>query len=282
MKIVIVGGQSSLGRALKPILAEFGEVITAGRNNCDIYLDLKDPLEKINLPNDSDVIIHTAALFGGKTAKENLETEEVNVLGTIKICQAAIRAKAKHFILISSIFACLKDDSPFYNIYALSKKQAEEIARYCFSTSSTALAILRPSQIYGNEDYFRKNQPFFYTLVDQAEKGEDITLYGSHDARRNFININDLTTIISRVVQNKIVGTYSCQYPTDVTYSEIAKAAIAAFMSKSNLRFLKDKPDISDNIFNKDDSLFNKIGFYPQVTIKEGMRKIALYRKGRS
>ena len=56
--------------------------------------------------------------------------------------------------------------------------------------------------------------------------------------------------------------------PADVTFSEIAKAAIAAFNSKSSVYFLKDKADISNNIFEKDDLLYQKIGFYPQVTIE--------------
>ncbi|PIS42574.1 MAG: hypothetical protein COT24_02790 [Candidatus Kerfeldbacteria bacterium CG08_land_8_20_14_0_20_40_16] len=281
MKILISGGTSSLGRALKPVLSDFSEVITAGRKDCDITLDLTDPIDKTSLPPNVDVIVHTAANFGGKSDEEILATENINVLGTLKLCQAAARTKTKHFVLISTMFSCLKENSPFYNVYALSKKQAEEIARYYLSTSSIALAVLRPSQIYGNEDRFKEHQPFFYSIIDQVEKDKDIMFYGSHDARRNFIHIDDLTTIISKVVQKKTEGTYSCQHPTDVTYSEIAKAAITAYQSKSSIRFLKDKPDIPDNIFDKDDSLYKKINFYPQITIGEGMRKIALYRKVR-
>ena len=40
MKTLIIGGTSSLGCALKPVFSKFGEVITAGRKNCDITMDL--------------------------------------------------------------------------------------------------------------------------------------------------------------------------------------------------------------------------------------------------
>lgn len=278
MKTLIVGGTSSLGSALKPVLSEFCEVITAGRKNCDIALNLSDPIEKIHLPKDLDVVIHTAAQFGGKTDEEFLHAEEINVLGTLKLCQAAVQAKAKHFVLISSMFSRLDENSEHYNIYALSKKHSEEIAYFYCSAHSLPLTILRPSQIYGSEDHFRRHQPFIYAIADKVEKGENIAIYGSHDALRNYIHIDDLTKIISKAAQNKVEGIYSCMYPTDVTFSEIAKAAIAAFNSKSSVYFLKDKADISDNIFEKDDLLYQKIGFYPQVTIEEGMRKIARYR----
>ena len=281
MKILIVGGRSSLGRALKPVLLRIGDVITVGRKDCDINFDLNDSIEKIKLPDNIDVVINTAAHFGGKTAEEVLEAENVNVLGTLKLCQAAVLAKAKQYILISSMSSCVNKNSEYYGIYSLSKKHSEEIAQYYCSTHSLPLTILRPSQIYGNEDYFRKHQPFLYTIIDRAEKGENITIYGSRDALRNYIYIDDLTNIILKVVQKKIKGTYSCTYPTNLTYSQIAKAAISAFGSKGRILFLKDKPDIPDNIFKNDNSLYKKIDFYPQITIKEGMLKIALFRRNR-
>jgi nucleoside-diphosphate-sugar epimerase len=279
MKILLVGGTSSLGRALKPVFSEFSEVITAGRKNCDINLDLNDPIEKISLPNNMDAVIHTAAHFGGKTAKEILEAESVNVLGTLKVCQAAVQAKTNLFILISSIFSCLNRNSAHYSIYALSKKHSEELAEFYCSTHSMPLTILRPSQLYGNEENFRVHQPFFYTIIDKAEKGEDITLYGSNDALRNYMYIDDMVNIIVKVVQNKVEGTYSCVHPTDISYSHIAKAAFSAFNRTGKVSFLKERTDIPDNIFEKDDSLYKKIGFYPQVSIEEGMRRIALFRR---
>ncbi len=264
---------------MKPVCSEFSEVITAGRKDCDITLDLNDPIENISLPNDIDVVIHTAAHFGGKTEDEILEAENVNVLGTLKLCQAVVQTNAKMFVLISSIFSCLKNNSEYYGIYALSKRHSEELAQFYCSTHSLPLAILRPSQIYGNGDSFRRHQPFFYTIVDKAEKGEDITIYGSNDALRNYIHIDDLTNIIARVVQNKVEGIYPCTHTTDVTYSQVAKAAFLAFNSKANVHFLKAKADIPDNIFETDASLYEKIGFYPQISIEEGIKQIAQYRQ---
>lgn len=104
MKILIVGGTSSVGKALKPVLSQFSEVITAGRSDCDIILDLSGSTESMTLPDNLDIIIHTAANFGGKTDKEIFDAENVNVLGTLKLCQAAARAKAKFFIFVSGYF----------------------------------------------------------------------------------------------------------------------------------------------------------------------------------
>ena len=91
MKVVLVGGTSSISVALKQKLSEFCEVITAGRTNCDLKIDLSDSLENIVFPSDIDVVIHTAAHFGGKSASEIIEAENINVLGTLKLCEAAVK-----------------------------------------------------------------------------------------------------------------------------------------------------------------------------------------------
>ena len=73
----------------------------------------------------------------------------------------------------------------------------------------------------------------------------------------------------------RIVGTYSCQHPSNVTYSQIAKAAFEAFGTRGNVSFLLDKPDIPDNVFAADDALYEAIGFRPSTTIEDGLRRIA-------
>ncbi len=276
MKVLIVGGSSSVGKAVKPVLSEFSDVITAGRTNCDLVLDLNHQIDDLVLPDKIDTVIHAAAHFGGKTNKEMVDAEEVNALGTLKLCQAAVKAKAKHFILISSIFSSTENRQP--SIYSLSKRHAEELAEFYCSSNLLPLTIIRPSQLYGDEDSFRRHQPFFYSIVDKAENGEDVVFYGSNDAKRNFLHIDDLTQVMRRVVKNVTEGIYACTNISDITYSQIAEAAFSAFNRKGNIEFLKNKDDIPDNVFVKDSLLFEKIGYYPQITIEEGMKRLAKKR----
>lgn len=279
MRMLIVGGTSSLAQALKPVLSEFAEVITAGRTGCDVPLDLSDPVEKIEFPAGIDVVINTAAHFGGKGFEEMYKTENVNVLGVLKLCQVCTKAQIKHLVLISSIFACLDKNSRFYSIYSLSKKHSDDVAQLYSSMFGLPLTILRPSQFYGVGNGFRKHQPFLSTIIDKAENGEDILLYGSNDALRNYIHVEDVAKVIALVIQRKIEGTHACMNVKNVSYSEVAAAAIDAFGSKSAIKFIKEQPDIPDNIFELDDSLFRLIDYYPQISISLGMKKEAAHRK---
>lgn len=275
MKVLLFGGNSSVACALKPKLLEFCQVVTAGRQGCDMVMDLADAAENIVIPNDVDVVINTAAHFGGKSAAEILAAENINVLGTLKLCQAAVASNVKHFILVSSMFADLDADAENYSVYALSKKHGDELATYYCSMHNLPLTILKPSQIYGIGDSFRKHQPFFYSILDKAQNNEDVNLYGTNDPIRNYIFIDDITSIIAEVLKQKVTGVYTCAQTKDVTYSEIAHAAFKVFNATGKVNFIQDKPNIPNFVFTKNDALFKLIGFYPQVTLEEGIKRIA-------
>ncbi|MBS1752137.1 MAG: NAD(P)-dependent oxidoreductase [Bacteroidetes bacterium] len=281
MKFLIIGGRSSVARMLKPSLGLLGDVVIAGRRGCDLKLDLADPIESIEFPKGIDVVVHTAAHFGGKEYVDIFDAENINVLGALKMCRLSISSGVRHFIYVSTIFSKLDSNASNFSIYALSKRHAEEIIQYYCSLHGLSLTILRPSHIYGNDHYFSKHQPFFYSIIDKAQQGQDIFFYGSHDPLRNYIHIDDFVTIITKVIQTQTIGSYNCAYTEDVTYSQIAEAANEVFNSKGSIVFLPDKPDILDYAYEKENSLYEKLNFYPQISIFEGIRKLAKYRKYR-
>lgn len=275
MKVLIVGGTSSIARALKPKLVLFCEVITAGRSNCDLSIDITASSESIIFPNDIDVVIHTAAHFGGASASAIIEAENTNVLGTLKLCEAAAKSNVKHFIYISSIFSNLTPNAPNYSVYGISKKHSEELASYYCALNQLPLTILKPSHLYGVDESFKKHQPFFYSILEKAKNKENITLYGNNDPIRNFLFIDDLIDTIIQVIQQKVTGNFTCTQMTDVTYTQIAQAAYKAFGTNGLVGFLSDKPDVPSFKYDKDDTLYQKIGLFPQISLEQGIQKIA-------
>jgi nucleoside-diphosphate-sugar epimerase len=279
MKIVLVGGNSSLAMALTPVLKEYAEVITAGRTGCDIQIDLAGPCDSIHFPADVDAMINAAADFGGNDTESFLRAQDVNVMGSLKLASASVRAKVKHFVQVSTVFALLEPGSQFFNSYALSKRQADEALQLFCTNFSVPLTIVRPSQYYGTGAAMRKHQPFLASIIDKAQSGKSIGFYGSNDAKRNFIHVADVAKVISSAVRQKVVGTYCCQSLSDIRYSEIAAAAVSAFGGSSKIEFLRDKPDIPDNILAIDEALYRMIGYDPKISFQEGMAMEALARR---
>ena len=276
MRILVVGGNSSLAQCLRPMLAAFAEVVTGGRSGCDIYLDLSG---EIQVPPGFDAVVNTAAHMGGPTPEALASAEATNVLGLLNLGQACAVASVSPLVQVSSIFATLDASSPFHNAYALTKRQGDEALQLQARMHGLPLTILRPSQFYGVGEPFRRNQPFLFTLMDRAQAGKDIELWGRRDAQRNFIHVKDVADIITRVINTRTLGIFPCCYPKDQSFSQIAQAAVEAFGSRSAIRFLSDKPDTADNIFNYDDSLYLAIGHTPQICITSGMQMEAAHRR---
>ena len=278
MKVLLVGGHACLAQALRPVLAPFAEVLTAGRSGCDLALDLAWPEERLALPAGLDVVVNLAAHFGGRDGAAMLAAEDVNVLGALKLARACSAAGAGHLVHISSIFAALPEQSPFFSSYSLSKRHAEEILGLFSRSAGLPLAILRPAQLYGEGEAFRRHQPFLYGLLDRAQRGEDIVLYGSNDALRNFIHIDDVAQVCARVVRQRIEGRYDCASLDNVRFSAIAAAAVAAFGSASAIRFDPSQPDIADNAYAADGALYERVAYFPAITLAQGFAREAARR----
>ncbi len=279
MRVLVVGGRSALAGAVIPVFSEFAEVLTAGRAGCDFELDLTWPADRFVLPGGVDAVINLASHFGGNQFAGMLAAEETNVIGTLKLVNASQQAGVSQFVHISSIFAGLTDDSSIRNIYAISKRHAEEVLQLYGSQVGLAVTILRPTRIYGEGEGFRRHQPFFYEMLDRAERGDDIVLYGHNDALRNFVHAEDVAETLACVVRQGIAGRFDCAHPENVTVSQVAKTAITAFGTTGSVRFDEARPDIADDNLAPDETLYRKIARFPHISLASGLAREAARRR---
>lgn len=272
-----------IGRSLAArLMAQHHEVRLAGRREADISFDLTDWGNRPAPSETFDAVVHIAADFGGATDKDFVRAELVNTVGTLSACSLARKVNAKHFILLSSIFATYSAADPYFGIYALSKRHGEEVAQLFCAERNIDLTILRPSQVYDDIGLCRPHQEFLYLIADKAQNGQPIEIYGAHDARRNYIHLLDLTETIARVAEQRQVGVFACIHPDHVLLSEMANAAYCAFETVGQITFLTDKPDLADLPQTDDFELYSKISFWPRIDIKDGYKRIKNQREMRS
>ena len=278
LKILVVGGNSSLAKSLLPTLLPYAEVFTAGRVGCDVYLDLQLPLESFILPKGIDLVINTAAHFGGNDSFSCLEAASVNSLGSLKLVIACSQIGVQHFINISSSSVTMKITSPHFGIYSLSKRQADELIYFYCQNRNIACTILRPSQLYGDDETFLKHQPFLRKILNNALNGENIAIHGTKNASRNLLHIDDFCNIILRVIQGRIEGTYLCSNPIDTSLLELSKVVVKALGSTSKIVFDASIEDTPDYLIPFDDTLYTKIGYFPRITIEEGLNRLVTHK----
>lgn len=269
-----------VGRACGERLANDAAVFYAGRKNADFLLDVASPNAMLPEGLRFDVVIHVAADFGGKSDDDWIRAESVNALGALNACRLARQVAAGHLLLVSTISACYEPQHAYYGIYSLSKRHGDELAELYCRESRLPLTILRPSQVYDADSKCRKHQPFFYAMMDKAEQGEDIDIFGSHDALRNFLFLGDLAEIVAGTLQNKVQGVFTCPAPSSVRLSEIAAIARQVFGRGGCTRFRHDKPDIADiPALDGQQDLYAAIHYTPATSLAEGILKIKQARE---
>ena len=279
-RVLLVGNRSVVGQAVCKSFQNKGWAVTkAGRKGADVFLDLA---QEYNIPPQvgiHDTIVFVAADFGGEDGGDLDRAERVNALGALHACRWATEIGARHVVVVSSIFATYHSADPYFGAYALTKRHGEELAHFYCSTVSLPLTILRPTQIYNDDGSCRKHQGFFYTVIDRAAEGKDIEIFGTHDAKRNYIHLADVSEIIVRVVSSRLEGIFDCSSPSDTAVSELATIAQSVYGRGGQIRFLTSRPNLADLPDRSGESLFQALDFRPCIRLEDGIRRIKEYRE---
>lgn len=275
MNIIITGDTSALSKVLKKNLETSRRVFLTGRNeNAEIYLDFCNYEEfPTNLPDSADVIIHCAASMNGNDIRGAIQNEAVNSIGALKVAEIAEHVHCKHVIYISSI-SVYEQDNDYFGSYGLSKRHGQENLKFACSRTGISFTALKLSQVYDDSYAFEKHQRLFYNIIENARKGEDITLFGSNDPLRNLIHAEDITNIVTRIIDSRLTGEYDCVSPRSYKLSEIAQLAIDTFKKGGEIKFLREKPDIGNMNIPQDHSLYELLNYVPQIGLDEGIRRL--------
>ena len=185
MKILLIGGTSSIGHSIAEKINRLGQVTSAGRREAKVFFDLTQWESVPTIDDHYDVVIHAAADFAGHTTEDFIRAELTNVVGTLSVCRLAEHCSAKHLVILSSISATYGPGDAYYGAYALSKRHAEEVANLFCAERGLPLTILRPTQVYDAKGKCRRHQPLLYLMADKAQAGEDILSHGTQNELRN-------------------------------------------------------------------------------------------------
>jgi len=165
---------------------------------------------------------------------------KVNVTGTKQLARAAVEARVKRFIFLSTVKVNGKENvRPYREIdppapldyYAISKLQAEQLLKKIATASGMELIILRPPLVYGPG--VKAN---FLQLLKIVNKRLPIPLAGVHN-RRSFIYLGNLVDAILTCLKrsNSAIDTYLVSDDHDVSTPNLIRMIAAALHKPSHL-----------------------------------------------
>ena len=189
-KILITGGSGTVGQALISRFSDEFDFINISRNETAIQAlkrafphveshvaDVQDldTLTRLFLQTKPDVVVHAAALKHVNHAELNpSQTVEVNIVGSLNVAKASIRAQVPIVIGVSTDKACNPE-----NMYGYSKKILEQTFLEHY-TEDTRFICTRFANVAGSNGSVI---PFW---IDSARKGETLKLTDSRMNRLMF------------------------------------------------------------------------------------------------
>ncbi|HCI56441.1 MAG TPA: hypothetical protein DFI01_11045 [Bacteroidales bacterium] len=312
MKVLVTGVLGFVGRNLKAYLDASGHDIigldkAVPKDEIDENIFRADILrcDLTSFLCDIDVVVHLAARVHimRETSSDPLnEYRRINVEGTIRLANAAIKAGVKRFIYLSSAKVNGETSLPGMPFkeedqlnpsdpYSLSKFEAEGYLRSLFKGSNMDVVIIRPPLVYGPG--VKAN---FAELIKWIDQGWPIPLGRVRSNKRSFVSITNLVDFIRICLNHQKASNqiFFVSDDEDISTAELVKRLAKAMRKPAKLlpvpvSFLKcgamminKKQYISrllDSLQVDISKAKSLLGWKPPQNLDEGLRQIFMIKR---
>lgn len=231
---LVTGGAGCIGSHVAQGLLDQGHKVRILDNLCTGFIENIDSLSgkaefiKGNIQSDSDVnkamkgidyVFHLAANRAVlRSVDKPMETNDINVTGTLKLLIAAQKNKVKRFIFSSSSsvygetkkFPLEEDDLPMpESPYAASKIMGEYYCKIFFKLYGLETVSLRYFNVYGP----RQNPESIYSAVipiflEKLVEGKSPEIHWDGKQSRDFVYVSDIVqaNLLAMKASDKVLG----------------------------------------------------------------------------
>jgi UDP-glucose 4-epimerase len=297
-KALVTGGAGFIGSHVVRLLIEEGYDVTVIDNLTTGYrqnlapfdgvlfieADVRDAVTVEQAMEDVEIIFHLAASVGNTRSIENpIEDSEINVIGTLRLLEAARRAGTRKIVCSSSaaIFGELKtlpiaEDHPCEpdTPYGVSKLAEEKQCLAYAKLYDIEAVCLRYFNVYGvNQRYdaYGNVIPIFAHLM---LRGEALTIYGDGEQTRDFVSVRDVARANLMAARAPgLSGAFNVASGESVTINRLTELMSEA--SGISVEVLHGSPRQGDVRHSRADisAAHAALGFEPTVTLVEGLEE---------
>ncbi len=300
MNCLVTGGAGFIGSNLVEFLVKDGHVVTVlddlssgYRDNlsqgglfekiCFLEGDVRDEHLLQEATRNQEAVFHLAASVGNKRSIEHpLVDADINVMGTLKVLEAARRAGCRKVIFSSSagIFGELKTlpieenhpvepDSP----YGCTKLCAEKLCLSYAKLYDLEAVALRYFNVYGPRQRFDAYGNVIPIFVFQILRGEPISIFGDGEQTRDFVHVRDVVQAnVKAALSRGVSGAFNIASGTRITINALVDLLRNAGL-RPQVRMAPPRPgDVRHSLADLTRAR-TSLGYEPSVDLAEGLRE---------
>ena len=303
-RVLVTGGAGFIGSNLvKALVAEGCDVtvldsLSSGhRSNLDPFPDVRfvegdvrDPEVVSHAMAQATVVFHLAASVGNKRSIDDpISDAEINVLGTLRVLEAARIHKVRKVVASSSagIFGELKtlpirEDHPVEpdTPYGSTKLCAEKLCLAYAKLYELDAICLRYFNVYGPNQRFDAYGNVIPIFVFRMLRGEPLTIFGDGEQTRDFVNVADVVQAnLKAAVAKNVSGAFNIGSQSKISINRLIALLEAASGVTPVVRYGSARPgDVRDSVADIS-AASASLGFAPVVSIEDGLAEYSRWAK---
>ncbi|MFQ6127717.1 MAG: SDR family oxidoreductase [Thermoplasmata archaeon] len=305
-RILVTGGAGFIGSHLAERLCQDNDVVVIdnlsagyernlsefGENVDFVEADIRDNKTLREVLRDVDVVFHCAAQVSVEKSVENpLETNEINVEGTLRLLWECKRSGVGRLIFPSSAAVYgfspeipkredmhLEPESP----YAASKIMGEQYCRLFDALYDLPTVVLRCFNVYGPRQ--NESSPYASVIprfISAILKGEKPKIFGNGKQTRDFIFIDDVVKafLLAATKEDARGQIFNIASGKSMNILDLLKKLGGIFGKKIEPEFEAERPGDVRYSLADITKASTTLGFLPRIKPADGLRRTVGYFK---
>ncbi len=301
MKILVTGGAGFIGsHVVDAYIAAGHQVIvvddlsTGRASNLNPearfhQLDIRDPaVEELFAAERPEIVNHHAAQVDvRRSVAEPVFDAEVNIVGTVRLLEYAVRYGTRKFIYISSggavygepVHLPCEEDHPISPLcqYGASKHAVEHYLDLYWTNHGLDYTVLRYGNVYGPRQDPHGEAGVVAIFAGQMLHGRPVIINGSGEQTRDFVYVGDCARANLLALERGSGQIYNLGSGLGTSINQIFDRlkALTGYQREP----IHDPPKLGETLHIYLDAAraADELGWTPAVNLDDGLRKTAAY-----